>query len=83
MRKELEVCGIECYPQKEFDEDMDKSDNDKIRVRSHMLFFFFTYFSSLLSSLDALICWSICFHIMFVPLNLCITGDDALCRGRK
>lgn len=34
MRKELEVCGIECYPQKEFDEDMeDKSDNDKIRVR--------------------------------------------------
>lgn len=36
VRKELEVCGIECYPQKEFDEDMeDKSDNDKIRVRSH------------------------------------------------
>lgn len=34
MRKELEACGIECYPQKEFDEDMeDKSDNDKIRVR--------------------------------------------------
>ncbi|XDV15510.1 hypothetical protein PO909_015580, partial [Leuciscus waleckii] len=31
VRKELEVCGIECYPQKEFDEDMDKSDNDKIR----------------------------------------------------
>lgn len=27
--------GIEFYPQKEFDEDMeDKSDNDKIRVRS-------------------------------------------------
>lgn len=34
VRKELEVCGIECYPQKEFDEDIeDKSDNDKIRVR--------------------------------------------------
>uniref|UniRef100_A0A8C1Q5B4 Neuronal-specific septin-3 n=1 Tax=Cyprinus carpio TaxID=7962 RepID=A0A8C1Q5B4_CYPCA len=32
VRKELEACGIECYPQKEFDEDMeDKSDNDKIR----------------------------------------------------
>ncbi len=34
VRKELEACGIECYPQKEFDEDMeDKSDNDKIRVK--------------------------------------------------
>ena len=33
VRKELEACGIELYPQKEFDEDMeDKSDNDKIRV---------------------------------------------------
>ncbi|XP_046900083.1 neuronal-specific septin-3 isoform X2 [Hypomesus transpacificus] len=32
VRKELEACGIELYPQKEFDEDMeDKSDNDKIR----------------------------------------------------
>ncbi|KAG9338803.1 hypothetical protein JZ751_025240 [Albula glossodonta] len=32
VRKELEMCGIEFYPQKEFDEDMeDKSDNDKIR----------------------------------------------------
>ncbi|XP_029358744.1 neuronal-specific septin-3 isoform X1 [Echeneis naucrates] len=32
VRKELEVSGIEFYPQKEFDEDMeDKSDNDKIR----------------------------------------------------
>ncbi|KAM6972177.1 neuronal-specific septin-3 [Aplochiton taeniatus] len=32
VRKELEACGIEFYPQKEFDEDMeDKSDNDKIR----------------------------------------------------
>ncbi|XP_059410499.1 neuronal-specific septin-3 isoform X1 [Carassius carassius] len=32
VRKELEAYGIECYPQKEFDEDMeDKSDNDKIR----------------------------------------------------
>ncbi|KAI4872698.1 hypothetical protein NFI96_029827 [Prochilodus magdalenae] len=32
VRKELEVCGIEFYPQKEFDEDLeDKSDNDKIR----------------------------------------------------
>lgn len=32
VRKELEVCGIEFYPQKEFDDDMeDKSDNDKIR----------------------------------------------------
>lgn len=35
VRKELEMGGIEFYPQKEFDEDMeDKSDNDKIRVRS-------------------------------------------------
>lgn len=34
VRKELEMGGIEFYPQKEFDEDMeDKSDNDKIRVR--------------------------------------------------
>lgn len=33
VRKELEVCGIEFYPQKEFDEDQeDKADNDKIRV---------------------------------------------------
>lgn len=32
VRKELEMSGIEFYPQKEFDEDMeDKSDNDKIR----------------------------------------------------
>ncbi|CAL8332784.1 unnamed protein product [Merluccius merluccius] len=32
VRKELEMGGIEYYPQKEFDEDMeDKSDNDKIR----------------------------------------------------
>ncbi|KAJ8263969.1 hypothetical protein GJAV_G00143630 [Gymnothorax javanicus] len=32
VRKELEMCGVEFYPQKEFDEDMeDKSDNDKIR----------------------------------------------------
>uniref|UniRef100_A0AAY4AG96 Neuronal-specific septin-3 n=1 Tax=Denticeps clupeoides TaxID=299321 RepID=A0AAY4AG96_9TELE len=32
VRKELEICGIEFYPQKEFDEDTeDKSDNDKIR----------------------------------------------------
>ncbi|KAL2086542.1 hypothetical protein ACEWY4_017601 [Coilia grayii] len=32
VRKELEVCGIEFYPQKEFDDDIeDKSDNDKIR----------------------------------------------------
>ncbi|XP_041958557.1 neuronal-specific septin-3 isoform X1 [Alosa sapidissima] len=32
VRKELEVCGIEVYPQKEFDDDIeDKSDNDKIR----------------------------------------------------
>ncbi|XP_023670408.1 neuronal-specific septin-3 isoform X3 [Paramormyrops kingsleyae] len=32
VRKELEISGIEFYPQKEFDEDMeDKSDNDKIR----------------------------------------------------
>lgn len=29
------MSGIEFYPQKEFDEDMeDKSDNDKIRVRA-------------------------------------------------
>lgn len=33
VRKELEVCGIEFYPQKEFDEDQeDKAENDKIRV---------------------------------------------------
>ncbi|KAM9856657.1 neuronal-specific septin-3 isoform 2-T2 [Aulostomus maculatus] len=32
VRKELEMNGIEFYPQKEFDDDMeDKSDNDKIR----------------------------------------------------
>ncbi|KAL4647883.1 neuronal-specific septin-3 [Arapaima gigas] len=32
VRKELEMSGIEFYPQKEFDEDLeDKSDNDKIR----------------------------------------------------
>ncbi|XP_057699992.1 neuronal-specific septin-3 isoform X2 [Corythoichthys intestinalis] len=32
VKKELEMNGIEFYPQKEFDEDMeDKSDNDKIR----------------------------------------------------
>lgn len=32
--------GIEVYPQKEFDEDMeDKSDNDKIRVSSVPSFF--------------------------------------------
>ncbi|XP_076026475.1 neuronal-specific septin-3 isoform X2 [Genypterus blacodes] len=32
VRKELEMSGIEFYPQKEFDDDMeDKSDNDKIR----------------------------------------------------
>ncbi|XP_056266386.1 neuronal-specific septin-3 [Pseudoliparis swirei] len=32
VRKDLETAGIEFYPQKEFDEDMeDKSDNDKIR----------------------------------------------------
>lgn len=33
VKKELETNGIEFYPQKEFDDDMeDKSDNDKIRV---------------------------------------------------
>nr|XP_061832956.1 neuronal-specific septin-3-like [Nerophis lumbriciformis] len=32
VKKELEMNGVEFYPQKEFDEDMeDKSDNDKIR----------------------------------------------------
>lgn len=32
VRKELETSGVEFYPQKEFDDDMeDKSDNDKIR----------------------------------------------------
>ncbi|MEQ2233551.1 Neuronal-specific septin-3 [Ilyodon furcidens] len=32
VRKELEMNGIEFYPQKEFDDDIeDKSDNDKIR----------------------------------------------------
>uniref|UniRef100_A0A8C5SRH9 Septin 3 n=1 Tax=Laticauda laticaudata TaxID=8630 RepID=A0A8C5SRH9_LATLA len=35
VRKELEVNGIEFYPQKEFDEDLeDKAENDKIRQES-------------------------------------------------
>ncbi|XP_064139509.1 neuronal-specific septin-3 isoform X4 [Loxodonta africana] len=35
VRKELEVNGIEFYPQKEFDEDLeDKTENDKIRQES-------------------------------------------------
>uniref|UniRef100_A0A8C7EE68 Neuronal-specific septin-3 n=1 Tax=Nothoprocta perdicaria TaxID=30464 RepID=A0A8C7EE68_NOTPE len=35
VRKELEVNGIEFYPQKEFDEDLeDKTENDKIRQDS-------------------------------------------------
>uniref|UniRef100_F7ASV9 Septin n=1 Tax=Ornithorhynchus anatinus TaxID=9258 RepID=F7ASV9_ORNAN len=35
VRKELEVNGIEFYPQKEFDEDLeDKMENDKIRQES-------------------------------------------------
>lgn len=38
MRKELEVNGIEFYPQKEFDEDLeDKTENDKIRVGNILL----------------------------------------------
>lgn len=38
VRKELEVNGIEFYPQKEFDEDLeDKTENDKIRVRNILL----------------------------------------------
>lgn len=38
VRKELEVCGIEFYPQKEFDEDQeDKADNDKIRVECKLI----------------------------------------------
>lgn len=38
VRKELEMCGIEFYPQKEFDEDQeDKSDNDKIRVQCQII----------------------------------------------
>lgn len=50
VRKELEMGGIEFYPQKEFDEDMeDKSDNDKIRVGS------FAFFGSV----------SFCVHISF------------------
>nr|XP_014354559.1 PREDICTED: neuronal-specific septin-3-like [Latimeria chalumnae] len=37
VRKELETHGIEYYPQKEFDEDLeDKTDNDKIRVSGGM-----------------------------------------------
>lgn len=37
------MSGIEFYPQKEFDEDMeDKSDNDKIRVSLFFFFFFHT-----------------------------------------
>ncbi|KAJ6658966.1 hypothetical protein lerEdw1_019603 [Lerista edwardsae] len=35
VRKEMEVNGIEFYPQKEFDEDLeDKTENDKIRQES-------------------------------------------------
>ncbi|KAK2499965.1 hypothetical protein MC885_018806 [Smutsia gigantea] len=35
VRKELEVNGIEFYPQKEFDEDLeDKTENDKIRWKT-------------------------------------------------
>ncbi|XP_033018321.1 neuronal-specific septin-3 isoform X3 [Lacerta agilis] len=35
VRKELEINGIEFYPQKEFDEDLeDKTENDKIRQES-------------------------------------------------
>lgn len=84
VRKELEACGIECYPQKEFDEDTeDKSDNDKIRVRGTLhILHAALFFQHLLSHLSSL-CWSVCFHIMFVPLNLCITGGNALCSGRK
>lgn len=38
VRKELEVNGIEFYPQKEFDEDLeDKTENDKIRVGKILL----------------------------------------------
>lgn len=38
VRKELEVNGIEFYPQKEFDEDLeDKTENDKIRVGNILL----------------------------------------------
>ncbi len=52
VRKELEACGIECYPQKEFDEDMeDKSDNDKIRVRGTLLFFLTSLISSFIPHL--------------------------------
>lgn len=36
--------GIEFYPQKEFDEDMeDKSDNDKIRVRDSVMLTFLSF----------------------------------------
>lgn len=36
--------GIEFYPQKEFDEDMeDKSDNDKIRVRDPVMLTFLSF----------------------------------------
>lgn len=32
------MCGIEFYPQKEFDEDQeDKADNDKIRVQCKLI----------------------------------------------
>ena len=63
MRKELEMGGIEFYPQKEFDDDMeDKSDNDKIRVSGSVLsltlicpmIFFLFYFS--LESDPCLVC---------------------------
>lgn len=38
------MSGIEFYPQKEFDEDMeDKSDNDKIRVRGALICFLFFF----------------------------------------
>lgn len=48
------MSGIEFYPQKEFDEDMeDKSDNDKIRVRGALICCFLDL-SLLLSELPPL-----------------------------
>uniref|UniRef100_H2ZZD4 Septin 3 n=1 Tax=Latimeria chalumnae TaxID=7897 RepID=H2ZZD4_LATCH len=41
VRKELETHGIEYYPQKEFDEDLeDKTDNDKIRLHKKIYVLF-------------------------------------------
>lgn len=67
------MSGIEFYPQKEFDEDMeDKSDNDKIRVRGALICCFLDL-SLLLSELPPLReCQGTgaCFVTLFLLINL-------------